>query len=196
MDAVLFDKIIAVFDDYNENDSNRVEVGGKLCSKELVYAERMSQRLETYCPQAPVHLRLAARCQHIGRWEIARDGYPMDRTGYLKWRTVLKKHHAKIVSGILEQHGVEEKDRAPVINLILKTNLKTDPESQILEDVVCLVFLEFYIEEFAQKHDDEKLIDILRKTMKKMSSKAIAVAVTLDFSDRVKRLLAEAGRQA
>ncbi len=192
MDAVLFDKIIAAFDAYNERDPNRVAVDGSLRSKELVYAERMTQRLETYFPQTSVHLRLAARCQHIGRWEIAREEYPMDRTGYLKWRTVLKKHHAKIVSGILEQHGVEEKERTPVINLILKANLKTDTESQTLEDVVCLVFLEFYIEEFAEKHDDEKLIDILQKTMKKMSSKAIAVAVTLDFSDRVKRLLEKA----
>lgn len=192
MDTVLFDKIIAAFDAYNEQDPNRVAVDGTLRSKELVYAERMTQRLETYYPQASVHLRLAARCQHIGRWEITRDEYPMDRTGYLKWRTVLKKHHAKVVTGILEQHGVEEKDRTQIINLILKANLKTDTESQILEDVVCLVFLEFYIEEFAEKHDDEKLIDILQKTMKKMSADGLAATGTIIFSDRVNELLAKA----
>lgn len=195
MDADLFNKIISAFDAYNSNDPNTVDVAGKEIPKELLYAQRMSQRLETYYPETPDHLRLAARCQHIGRWEIAREEYPMDRTGYLKWRTVLKKHHAKVVNGILEEHGVGETERTLVTNLILKANLKTNEETQTLEDVVCLVFLEFYMEEFAQKHDDEKLIDILYKTMKKMSAKGLATAGAIDYSERVKGLVGEAGRK-
>ena len=154
MEVDVVNKIIAAFDAYNSNDPNTETVNGKVVPKELVYAQRMSKRLDAYDPEAPVHLQLAARCQHIGRWEIARTEYPMDRTGYLKWRTVLKKHHAKIVDTILTDHGVAESERKKVTNMVLKANMKTDKDCQTLEDVVCLVFLEFYIEDFAQKHDD------------------------------------------
>jgi hypothetical protein len=195
MNDGLFTKIIADFDAYNSKDPNTERVAGVVFPKELLYAQRMSQRLEVYFPEAPVHLRLAARCQHIGRWEIARDKYPMNRTGYLKWRTVLKKHHAQIVNGILTQHGVAETDRALVTNLILKANLKTNKETQVLEDVVCMVFLEFYIEEFAEKHDDEKLINILYKTMKKMSNKAITTAGIIKYSERIKGLVEKAAEK-
>src|SRR5690606_1953193 len=138
--------------------------------------------------------QIAARAQHICRWKIARNEYPMDRVGYLKWRETLKKMHAEITSGILKEVGYDTEFIDRVSFLILKKLIKKDDESQTLEDVICLVFLEYYFEEFAEKHEDEKLIDILQKTWVKMSDKGHSEALKIKYSEKslslVKRALA------
>src|SRR6185436_21064555 len=91
-----FAKVIAMFDDYNQKDPPLESWQGQEIPKELLYAQRMSERLKSYLPDAPEYLVLAARCQHIGRWEIPRNTYPMDRKGYLQWRNQLKVHHCNI----------------------------------------------------------------------------------------------------
>src|SRR5687768_4623586 len=144
--------------------------------KELLYSQRMSQWLERIEPAASEPLRLAARAQHIRRWTIPRSSYPIDRIGYLTWRTTLYKFHADEISRILRETGYDDPTIARVASLVRKDRIKTDPEAQTLEDVVCLVFLENYFADFATGHDQEKVIGILRKTWNKMSERGRAEA--------------------
>jgi hypothetical protein len=177
-----FERAIAGFDAANAADPNREVDGGLERPKELVYAERMTAMLARFAPDAPEVVRLAARCQHIERWKIPRDSYPMDRIGYLQWRKRLNKFHGEVAGGILREAGYDEPTVARVARLLMKEGLKSDPEAQTLEDVVDLVFLEHYLADFVAKHgqyDIAKFTDILAKTAKKMSPRGRAAAVTL-----------------
>jgi Domain of unknown function (DUF4202) len=157
--------------------------------KELVYSRRMSAWLERLEPGAPEALRLAARAQHIRRWAIPRSAYPMDRIGYLSWRTTLYKFHAEEVSKILRGVGYDEPTIARVASLVRKERIKSDPEAQTLEDVICLVFLENYFADFAAGHDEEKVVGILRKTWKKMSRRGRDEALKLGMPTQARRLV-------
>jgi len=187
-----FAKVIAAFDDYNLNDPNKEEFEGRIFPKESLYAQRMTGKLAAFAPEADEAVKLAARCQHIGRWEIPRSNYPMNKKGYLQWRNDAKIHHAKIASGILTAFGYEQEVINNVKLLLLKKDLYANPQSQLLEDVVCLVFIEYYLEEFAAKHEDEKVIDILRKTIRKMTAKGVKSAGQIPLSERIKSLITRA----
>lgn len=187
-----FEKAITTFDAYNLNDPHQEELEGKLVSKELLYAQRMSQRLNDFYPAAPEYLRLAAHCQHIGRWEIPRESYPMDKKGYLQWRNVLKTHHAKLAEQILLSCRYDQTTIEKVKALLVKKELFSNPDTQALEDVICLVFIQYYLEEFAEKHEPQKVVDILGKTLKKMSSRAITEAAKIPVSERIKLLIHQA----
>lgn len=184
MQPTKFETAIALIDKKNSEDENVYKSYGLEFPKELLYSQRMSQKLLQFKPNASRGLQIAARAQHIGRWKIARDEYPMDRVGYLKWRETLKKMHADLTADILKEVGYDDEFIERVRSLITKKLIKKNEESQILEDTVCLVFLDFYFEEFAEKHDDEKVIDILQKTWKKMSEEGHAEALKLKFSDK------------
>ncbi len=181
-----------LIDHANANDPNTTSIAGTLIAKEVVYGLRMTSTLLHFMATPSAALQLAARCQHICRWEIPRNEYPMDRTGYLKWRTDLKKFHANKAAEILEKVGYDQEIIDRVAFLLQKKQLKRDTETQILEDVICLVFLEFYYEEFMSKHTDEKVIDILQKTWKKMSEKGHDAALALSYSDRGLALIKKA----
>ncbi len=187
-----FNKAIAAFDAYNSNDPNRERLNGKDSPKELIYAQRMSIRLNQILPNASEELKLAARSQHIGRWEIPRNTYPMDRAGYLKWRGQLKIHHSKIAAQILTDSGYDEDTINKVKSLLMK---KPGADSQLLEDVICLVFIEYYLADFAAKQEEDKVIDILKKTMKKMSKEGIEQATQLSVSGDIISLLSKAASQ-
>lgn len=180
---------IAAFDTYNANDPHQEEHGGRLFPKEVLYAQRMTARLDHYAPTASEAVKLAARCQHIGRWEIAREQYPMDKKGYLQWRNVLKSLHATLAGQLLTNCGYDDETIDRVKFLLLKKDLQHDPDTQLLEDVICLVFIEYYLSDFAAKHTDEKVIDILRKTMKKMSPKAIQAVGSVSLSPKLTSLI-------
>ncbi|MDQ2656533.1 MAG: DUF4202 domain-containing protein [Bacteroidota bacterium] len=165
-----FNKAIAAFDEYHRRDPNADDVDNKSVTKELLYAERMTAMLLSIAPGANETVKLAARCQHIGRWEIPRDRYPAGRNGYLQWRNEEKFHHARIAEKILRDCDYDSSMIDKVKFLLLKKELSTNVDSQLLEDVACLVFLEFYLADFAARHDEEKIFDILRKTMNKMSA--------------------------
>ncbi|MDR2240455.1 MAG: DUF4202 domain-containing protein [Zoogloeaceae bacterium] len=169
----------AKFDAFNAEDPNRVTVDGRSVPKELDYAQRMTHWLEKIAPQASEALRLAARAQHIGRWTSPRSGYPMGKPGYLKWRRDLYAYHAEVAGRLMADAGYDAASIARVGVLLRKENLKTDAEAQTLEDVACLVFLENFYTEFSRRYDDDKVIDILRKTWKKMSPAAHAAALDL-----------------
>jgi len=187
-----FNAAINLFDQSNENDPNKELFDGKEYSKELLYAMRMTHRLDSFNPEAEGTLRLAVRCQHIRRWEIPRDAYEMNRVGYLKWRNGLKIFHAEKASEILKEVGYDDKLIESVTFLLLKKQLKKNELTQTLEDVICLVFLEFYFEKFSEKYSEEKMIDILRKTWKKMSSKGQKAAMELQLSDHSQDLISKA----
>ena len=184
-----FEKAITTFDAYNLNDPHLEQIGGTLVSKEVLYAQRMSNRLDDFYPAALIHLKLAAHCQHIGRWEIPRESYPMDRKGYLQWRNVLKTHHANLAEQILRSCRYDEDTIEKVKGLLLKKGLHSNPDTQVLEDVICLVFIEHYLDDFAEKHEPPKVVDVLRKTLKKMSPRAIESANSIPVSERIKLLL-------
>ena len=192
MKPTRFESAIILIDKKNSEDINTYQVYGLEYSKELLYSQRMSQKLLQFRPEASEALQIAARAQHICRWKIARNEYPMDRVGYLKWRETLKKMHAEITSGILEDVGYETEFIERVSFLINKKLIKKDDESQTLEDVICLVFLEYYFEEFAEKHDDGKVIDILQKTWVKMSEKGHQAALKIKYSERGLSLVKQA----
>jgi len=183
---------IARFDEANAADPNREWFQGQDHPKELLYARRMSAWLERLEPQAPEALRLAVRCQHLRRWTMPRARYPAGRAGYLKWRSALSHFHADQAEGILREVGYGDAIVDRVRSLLLKRNLKRDPEVQLLEDVVCLVFLESYLAEFARKHDEGKIVDILRKTWRKMSERGCEAALALDLPAGTKALLERA----
>lgn len=175
-------KAFRLFDEANSNDTNIEVHEGKPYPKELLYAMRMTDILNDFSPDASEPLQLTARCQHICRWEIPRKSYEMNRVGYLKWRQELKKFHVQKASEILKQVGYEKAVVEKVEFLLLKKQLKKSEETQTLEDVICLVFLKFYFESFAQKHAEDKLIDILQKTWKKMSANGQEAALKLPLS--------------
>ena len=169
------------FDEANEEDPNVEMVHGDPTPRELLYGRRMSARLEAFAPGAPEDVQLAARAQHIRRWEVPRESYPEGRAGYLKWRTDLYKRHGEIAGGIMKDLGYDDATIERVQTLLRKRGLKTDPDVQLLEDVICLVFLEHYFHDFAKKHDEEKLIPIVQKTWNKMSERAHEAALQLDY---------------
>lgn len=180
------------FDKANLMDPNTEMLNGKPVAKEWIYGQRMSTQLKTFCPQASEALQLAARSQHICRWKIPRSDYPMDRSGYKKWRLDLAQMHGDIAGEIMSAEGYDETIIARVKDLLLKRSLKRDEEVQALEDVICLVFLEFYLEDFASKHDETKLVDIIRKTWNKMSSNGHEAALKLPLKETMLALVSKA----
>lgn len=190
--ASLIAAAFARFDAINAEDPRSETVSGSRVPQELLYARRMSERLADFEAGASETLRLAARAQHIARWRIPRADYPAGRKGYRAWRARLMRLHAEIASEVLTWVGYGEETIATVARLIRKQGLKRDPDAQTLEDVVCLVFLEHYFEEFSAGHGDAKLVGILRKTWAKMSDRGRAAALGLRLGARARRLIREA----
>lgn len=184
--------VIAAIDQANSRDPNSVAVGGAKEPAELVYSRRMSGMLERFAPEASELLKIATRAQHIERWTSPRSAYPDGRIGYLRWRTDLKNYHAERAGQLMSACGYGDAEIARVKALIRKEKLKYDADAQALEDVVCLVFLEDYLTEFAGKHDEAKVIDILRKTWGKMSAKAQAAALKLKLTKQMSGLIGRA----
>ena len=194
MNEPRLDAAFAAFDEANAADPTRIEAEGCEWPKELLYGRQMSAWMQRFAPDASEPLKLAARCQHIRRWEIPRDSYPRDRIGYLKWRTELKNMHARIAGEILGTLGYDGETIARVQSLLKKERLKQDAETQILEDVICLVFLESWFADFATRHDADKIVDIVAKTWKKMSPAGhrAALALTANLPDGARDLVERA----
>jgi hypothetical protein len=182
MNTKQFQVASALIDAENTQDPNTESFQNQTFSKELLYSNRMYERLMRFCPNASEAIQIASKAQHIRRWEISRESYPMDRLGYLKWREDLKKFHAKTTAAILEKSGYDAEFIARVSFLIEKKLLKKDEETQLLEDVICLVFLEHYFVPFVHKHDEEKMKNIILKTWNKMSKNGREEALKLNFS--------------
>ena len=186
-----YNKAIALFDAANGEDPKQEQSGGQSWPKELLYAQRMSKCLEEFMPKACEALRLAARCQHIRRWEIPRQDYPEGRSGYLAWRSRLYDFHAQKASEILQKVAYEEELIQRVCFLLRKRALKHDSDSQALEDLVCLVFLKYYLPNFAKKHSPKKVREILAKTWSKMSSQGQKASLEFGLPKESQDLLKE-----
>ena len=161
------------FDAANQEDPNTEVFQGKTFSKEPLYAIRMTELLFSFAPNASEALQLTARCQHICRWEIARDSHDMNREGYLRWRQELKKFHAEKAASILSEVGYSEDIIKTVKFLLEKKQLKKNEETQTLEDVICLVFLAYYFEPFAANIQKKKPSIFFEKRGEKCRAKVI-----------------------
>jgi Domain of unknown function (DUF4202) len=187
-DAQKFEAAIRRFDEENSRDPNLENSQ----PREWLYTQRLTNWVLQLCPNASEELRLAARCQHLCRWEIPRNSYPMTRAGYLKWRADLKKFHAQRAGEILLEIGCDENTIRRVQDLNLKKNFPADAECRVLEDALCLVFLEFQFADLAAKTDDDKMVSALKKSWEKMTETARAEALKLNYGDREKILLQRA----
>ena len=187
-----FHLAIENFDAENARDPNVEMVEGVPRPRELLYAERLSEWVLRLAPDASETLRLAARCQHICRWLIPRQSQPMTRPGYLRWRAELKEFHAQTAAKILRQAGYGDEIIEKVRDLNLKRNFPRDPESRVLEDALCLVFLEYQFAALACKMEEDKMIKTVQKTWQKMSAAAQARALALPLGPKERALVQRA----
>ena len=191
-DPQRFETALRRFDEENSRDPNLEQAGSTAHPRELLYAQRLTQWVLQLCPTATEALRLAARCQHLCRWQVPRNSYPMTRAGYLKWRSDLKQFHAQKAGEILRELGYAEAVIARVQSLNLKQDFPRDPEGRVLEDALCLVFLEHQFGDLARKTAAEKMIQVLQKTWPKMTPAAQALALALPYDPPAKALLQQA----
>lgn len=181
MNSSLHQAAIAAFDQANSEDPNKEMADGREYPKELLYAQRMTGMQERYAPDAPEEVKLAVRAQHIQRWKSPRSDYPMDKKGYMLWRTTLYKFHADTAGALMKQVGYDDAMIARVKTIVGKKELKTNPGTQMMEDIVDLTFLEHYMAAFAAQHadyDEARWIVIIRKTWDKMSERAHEFALS------------------
>ncbi len=170
-----FEAAILAFDQANSEDPNIEISEGREYPKELLYSQRMSQMLQRYAPEASEAVKLAVHAQHIQRWKSPRSDFPMDKPGYMLWRTGLYKFHAETAGKLMKLAGYDEEMIERVKTIVSKKGLKTNPETQLMEDVVDLVFIEHYMLAFAAQHpeyDEAKWLLIIKKTWQKMSERA------------------------
>ena len=179
-----YDAACRAIDEANGDDPRKQEADGKTWPQEVLYSRRMVGWVERLAPNASEELLLACRAQHIRRWEVERSSYPDGRMGYLKWRKDLQRRHADTLGSIMKDAGYPEDSVAKAQQLILRKNNAKDPEGQALEDAACLVFLEFEFSAFVAKTEEAKVVDIVRKTWKKMSDRAREEAGKLSFGER------------
>lgn len=191
-DVARFERAMAAFDAANAEDPNHETVDDQSVPHELVDARRVSVWIDRLAPDASEALRLAGRCQHIRRWEIPRDRYPKTRAGYLKWRQDLKQFHADAAASILRDCGYDDELICTVQALNLKKGLAQGGDVQVLEDALCLTFLEFEFESFFPRVSKDRMLGILRKTWGKMSDQAHQEALALSFGEAARQLIGEA----
>ena len=191
-----FKAAIRRFDEENARDPNAETVSGGAHPRELAYARWLTDWVLKLCPDASEELRLAARCQHLCRWMIPRRSHPMTRAGYLQWREALKKFHAQKAGELLREAGYGEEVIRRVQDLNLKRNFPDDPESRVLEDALCLVFLEHQLAGLAAKTAEDKMITALQKAWKKMTPAAQAEAMKLAYGHREQALIERALKSA
>lgn len=183
---------LRLIDAANSEDPRVERFEGRDYPRELLYSMRMTKWLEALAPEASEALRLAARGQHLRRWEVPRSDYPPGRRGYHLWRTRLYAWHGDRAAEILKRAGYGEEATARVRALLKKQDLKTDPETRTLEDAACLVFLESYFWDFSRGREEEKIIDILRKTWRKMSPRGREAARKIPLGAGAEALLNKA----
>jgi hypothetical protein len=186
-----FEHVIAAIDAVNAEDPNIVEINGQQIPGELIYGRRMSETLARMDPSPSECLRIAARGQHIERWKVPRKTYPAGRAGYLSWRKHQRDLQAKRLGTIMAtaSYGIDDIERVGA--LIRKERLKLDRDAQMLEDVICVMFFEYYLESFMAKVEEPKLADILAKTWQRMSEHGHRHALLLNLPPAVPRLLSQ-----
>jgi hypothetical protein len=176
------EQALHLFDAYNKQDPQLFFWQGAHYPQEYFLAQKLYEWVLKLNPDAGDALILASRSQHIGRWEIPRDSFPLDKSGYLLWRKTLASHHATKAGDILRHLSFSDDLVERVQEIILKKKIKVNPEVQTMENALCLVFLEYQYEAFFPKHRD-KIVQILRKSLLKMDGEGHRFALTLSFSE-------------
>jgi len=184
--------LFTAIDDINKQDPNTTVMNNESHIKELLYGQLMTQCLAKYWPDANDFLQIAVRAQHIKRWHLKRDEFPIGKAGYLNWRKELGKFHAKTTKELMIENGYDEESAEKTACIIRKEKLKKNADSQTLEDVACLVFLEYYLDEFSTKHNEEKIIRIVQLTWKKMSEQGHNIALSLTLPDHLAEIVNKA----
>lgn len=184
-----FSLALSLIDAAHAEDPRQTTIDGRPIAAELLYATRMTNCLNRLHPDAGEPLRLAVRAQHLRRWRIPRNQFPMDRAGYHQWRTALAISHARQAGPILQQAGYDSTIIARIQSLICKERLKSDPDAQALEDVACLVFMEHDLEEFAVGRDADQLRTILSRTWAKMSPRARQASNSIQLPAPIRQIL-------
>lgn len=192
MSASPINKAIALFDAFNQQDSNVIFWNGVNYPSEYFYALQLYNWVKKLAAKPSEALLLASRSQHIGRWQVPRQQYPPGKSGYFKWRTDLAKYHADKAGALMLEAGCEQEQIKAVQHIILKENLKTDLEVQVMENALCLVFLEFQYPDFLTLHDDQKVIRILQRSWGKMTSAGREAAMTINYTDKGRSLIEKA----
>ena len=185
-------QVLAGIDELNADDPNLDQIEGVDVPREQLYSRRMTEQLSLFCPDASDELKIAAHAQHVRRWTSPRSDYPEGKAGYYRWRTELGRMHADLAANTMAEVGYSAESQERVKKLLTKQGIKQDEEVQTLEDVICLVFLQFYFLPFAIQHTEEKVIDILQKTWEKMSSKGQKAAMELALDSDTRDLLLKA----
>lgn len=180
----MLDTAFNKFDAYNQTDPNFFVWEGVSYAREYFLSLKLYEWIITIAPDASEELLLASRSQHIGRWEIPRSTYPLGRASYLKWRTDLAAFHAGKSGQLLREAGYAEETISRVEQIILKKKIKADHEVQLMENALCLVFLQYQYEDFHPLHTEEKVVTILRKSLLKMDQAGHAHALKLSFSEK------------
>lgn len=184
-----YQKAIAQIDALHNADPNTVEHDAQTVSAEWLYSERMLQILLLHTPSADYVLKLAAKCQHNKRWEIPRSTFEINKKGYYQWRAAIMEHQLAATTEALRQSGLEATDIELVCNALRSKNDKTHAQAAIIEDVACLVFIKWYLVDFASQFDVEKATVILKKTAAKMTDYGISIIPQTAPNDKVMQIL-------
>ena len=187
-----FASAVAAIDAANAGDPHRVMVRGEQQPKELAHSQLVTEWVRQLDPDASTALMIAARAHHLRRWMIPRSSYPAGRSGYLRWRRALHELHAEEVGEILQRVGYDRPTIERIQQLVAKRGLGEDPEAQVLENALCLVFVETQLHDLSERLAHEKIVDVVRKTLDKMSREAIELTSTIDLPDDDRALLREA----
>ena len=187
-----FGDAIAAIDAANADDPTTIEVRGHRRPKELAHAEMMTEWVHRLDPSATEAQLLAARAHHLRRWTSPRSSYPEGRAGYLRWRSALRRQHAEEVAELLVDAGYDDATVARVQAIIRKEGLGSDPQVQVHEDALCLVFLETQLAATTDDLGDDKMTDVIRKTAAKMSPAGLAQVAGLPMRDRDRALIGRA----
>ena len=184
--------LLIAIDEINAQDPNKILFNNQLQPKELIYGQQMTACLNKHWVKSSEQLQIAVRAQHIKRWHLKRNEFENGKIGYYKWRIALGKYHAQLTASLMLKHGYNEAQAQETAAIIRKDNIKTNNNTQALEDVACLVFLQHYLNDFSTKHSEEKIIRILQKTWTKMSVKGQEIALALTLPTHLSKILKKA----
>ena len=180
-------------DTANSADPTLVTVRGVDVPLALAHGQLAAEwMLSMHGADVPPEWLVAARAHHLRRWQVARATYPEGKAGYLRWRKDQKARHAHDVASLLATAGYDDEFVTTVQALIQRQNLPHDAGQQAVEDAACLVFIETQLAAFADQHDRAKVLDIIRKTARKLSPLGTSMIAHICLSSDATALLAEA----
>ena len=173
---------LKAIDEANEADPNQEQVDGESLPKEYAYSLHMTRWLFELESQPSPRMQVACRAQHIERWTMPRSEYAEGRKAYYQWRQACGRMHGRRAAAIMAACGFAADECERVETILTKRELRQDDDTQLLEDVACMVFLERYFADFYEKrvdYDREKWLRIVRRTWGKMSHRGHEAALKL-----------------